>query len=171
LSVARRLDDRLFLVLLSLTLLNSAGLIAIGVVVVSDRLEAARERQEAEIRLEDARQRAERVRSATIARSLAQALIILKDEIGRFPNDGEDWAAMLIERQMIDPAMLAGPEGSGIERAYHYVPPGGSGDGPIVHEDPELWPDGGHVVYADTRTEWLDREAFEGVLASFGGGG
>ncbi len=105
-----------------------------------------------------------------------QALAFLAGEqgIGRYPTQEEDWAAMLLERHMIDETALAGIPGSSRQVAYHYAPPSEDalmrwrqgGEAPIViYEDPSLFHDGGNVVRADTTVLWLDQQEHLRVIA------
>ncbi len=174
-STASNPRPRWFRAVVALTILNSLGLLTLGGLEITRRFDENRENNAMERAMLEARRNAERVRSGTIARALAQSLTILADEnhLGRYPAGGEDWAAMLVDRHMIERSMLMGPAGSGVTRAYHYAPPSAEalrrwergGNAPvIIYEDPALFSDGGNIVRADTTTEWLDRESFDTVV-------
>lgn len=132
---------------------------------------------------DQARSKADRVRSGASIRGLAQGVTMYAREHGSAPaRDG--WQEALIDGAFIAREMLEPRGGSGVGTPYHYIEPTPeqiaaaehwAPDAPaasivLFYEDPALWGDGGHVAYLDTHTVWLDAEAYRRLIDSLGSG-
>lgn len=122
-------------------------------------------------RLARAKTAADRLRSATNIRGLAQGVLIWSRNNGGEAPPAETWATDLIDSGMVITEMLTPRGAQAVETPYHYLRPtaeqlasvstGGGGDTVVFYEDPALWGGaGGNLVTADTATEWVEGEAY-----------
>lgn len=145
--------------------------------IIGDRVAAAIAAREKTAKEAEARETAQRLRSAARLRGIAQALYMYaSDNGGKLPPPGEGWIDYLYKAQYIDQGMFTPAIGKGGPMPYRYVPPvsgtldTSNPDGVLIaHEDPAMWGGiGANVAYADTQVKWLDREEFARLLADVG---
>lgn len=111
------------------------------------------------------------LKSTVQARSLVQASIVYSyNHDDRFPT-AEEWPDALIELGIIEPELLisAVEDGDGVSFIYLPIPgkwSGGNFDNRIViYEDPKHFENGVVVSFADARTEFVNHDDFERMLA------
>lgn len=119
--------------------------------------------------LSKARQAAQRIKSESQLRNIAQALSIHAMNHGdQFPRADEDWQQLLIDEGTVTRELLTAPQAEPGQVSYFYVPGGTAdfeSDRVLVYENPALYDNrGGSVAFEDGRTVWLEGDEFWAVV-------
>lgn len=114
---------------------------------------------------------ARQLRSQSQARSLVQASIVYAHDHGGWFPSAAQWPDALIELGIIQPELLVSGVEDGDGVSYIYLPlPGVWSEGEdenriVIYEDPKHFEKGVVVGFSDARTEFVEHDEFERMLA------